>query len=109
MYEDDGFTSDIHLEGRIRVLDVATPLTMKRYTNATRGAYMSFSFTKSNMMYANSGVIRGLKNFYLAGQWMASPGGLPFALATGSYAIQEICRKEKIKYIFAFSSLQKQN
>ena len=89
------------LEGKVECLDVATPLTLKRYTNSTRGGYMSFMFTTKNNMYSNSGRVPGIKNLLLSGNFMGSPGGLPFALSTGYHAIQRICRQENIKYVLA--------
>lgn len=84
------------LIGKITPLDLATPHTFKRYTNSTRGGFMSFVFTPKNSMY-HADHIRGLKNLYLIGQWVSSPGGVPFALMTGQHIIQKICKKEKIK------------
>ena len=89
------------LEGKVTILDIATPHTLKRYTNSKRGAYMSFLFTKRNTMYVSSGKIAGLKNLYLSGQWVSSPGGLPFAMVTGYYAIQRICKNENLSYILS--------
>ena len=59
---------------------------------------MSFLFTSKNSMY-HAEKIRGVKNLYLAGQWVSSPGGVPFALMTGQHIIQKICRKESVKCI----------
>lgn len=99
------------LIGKVTLLDIATPHTMKRYTNSTRGAYMSFLFTKNNTMYNSSGRIAGLKNIYLAGQWTATPGGLPFAMMTGYYAIQRICKNANKSYVLfsknVFASIKK--
>ncbi|MBR0294468.1 MAG: NAD(P)/FAD-dependent oxidoreductase [Bacilli bacterium] len=89
------------LVNKVTLLDIATPHTMKRYTNSTRGAYMSFLFTKRNTMYTSSGRIPGINNLFLAGQWVASPGGLPFAMLTGYYAIQRICRKANMSYVLS--------
>ena len=94
------------LQGRVKVLDVVSPKTYHNYTNVTRGSFMSFLFTKKNNMYWNNGHIKGLHNVYLASQWVASPGGLPFALMSGAYAIQRICLKEKIKLTLVFPSVK---
>ena len=80
----------------LEVLDVFTPKTLNRYTNASRGAYMGFLFTPRSGRLTTSGVVKGLDNFYLAGQWCQCPGGLPLALASGNYAIQKIMKKEKL-------------
>lgn len=84
---------------QVGLLDVSTPLTFRRYTNAWRGAYMSFLTTTKSKELMRKGIIKGLNNFYLAGQWLMSPGGLPIALFTGKHAIYRIMssRGEKFK------------
>ena len=86
------------LEGKITLLDVATPHTMKRYTDSTRGAYMSFLFTHKNGMYNSNCKINGIKNLILSGQWTMSPGGVPFAIMSGYHSIQRVCKKENNIY-----------
>ena len=85
----------------IELLDVATPYTFKRYVNSSNGVYMSFLFTHRNGMYNHSGQLKGLKNFYLSGQWLQGPGGLPIAMTQGKFAIQRICKKENLSFVFA--------
>ncbi len=84
-------------KGDIACLDVATPLTMRRYTNAPRGEYMSFLFRPFSKLVCHNGKVPGINNLFLAGQWMFSPGGLPLALVNGKKAIEMICRKEKLR------------
>ena len=91
-------------KGDLKVLDVSTPKTLNRYTNASRGAYMGFLFTHKDDAFVHNGKILGLKNFLMAGQWLQCPGGLPLALAEGKFAIQRICKKEKLSYAFKNSS-----
>ena len=94
----------------LQVLDVCTPKTLNRYTNASRGAYMGFLFTHKDGMFTHNGRIPGLRNFLMAGQWMQCPGGLPLALAEGKFAIQRICKKEKLSYAFhGAKALSKKN
>ena len=38
---------------------------------------------------------RGLRNVYLAGQWLQAPGGLPNAAVTGKFAIQRLLHDHK--------------
>lgn len=83
-------------KGKITVLDVFTPVTLKRYTNVTRGAYMSL-FTSEKGRLVHNGKIKGLKNVFLASQWLSSPGGVPYAAANGKYAAVRICKAEKSK------------
>ena len=85
----------------IELLDVSTPYTFKRYVNSSNGVYMSFTFTPWDSMYAHSGKIKGLKDFYLSGQWLQGPGGLPIAMTQGKFAIQRICKKERLSFVFS--------
>ena len=89
------------LEGSIETLDVATPYTFKRYVNTTNGVYMSFNFTHKTPMYNHTGKVRGINNFYLSGQWMQGPGGLPIAMTQGKFAIQRICKRENLSFVFS--------
>ncbi len=84
------------LQGKITLLDVATPMTYARYTGAYHGAWMSFMMTPKSKMMMHSGKIKGLKNCYLTGQWLQPPGGLPVAVTTGKFTVQRICKKEKL-------------
>jgi hypothetical protein len=54
--------------------------------------------TPKTKMMMHTGAIRGLKNFFLSGQWLQPPGGLPAAACYGKYAIQRICKREKIAF-----------
>lgn len=83
------------LAGCITLLDVATPMTYKRYTGAYHGAWMSFMMTSNSKYMSHTGVIKGLKNCYLTGQWLEPPGGLPVAAVTGKFTIMRIAKKEK--------------
>jgi phytoene dehydrogenase-like protein len=81
------------LEGKLEMMDIATPLTFHRYCHTYKGAYMSFLPKAHVPQEFNRGRIKGIKNLYLAGQWVAPTGGLPMAAATGKFAIQRICKK----------------
>ena len=88
-----------NLKDKIKVLDVATPMTYRRYTNNTRGAYMGYLLRHDRPGFVHSNKCK-IKNLYLSGQWLQSPGGLPLALSQGRFAIQRICRKNNLSYIF---------
>lgn len=83
------------LKGKIVILDVATPVTYERYCNAYHGAWMAFMMKANVKQKTLTGKIKGLKNCFLTGQWLQSPGGLPTAAATGKFVIQRICKNEK--------------
>lgn len=88
------------LSGKISCIDVASPLTYTRYTNAYHGAWMSFMMTPKAKMMMHKGLIKGLDNVLLAGMWLQPPGGTPVAAVTGKFAVQRICRREKMPYDF---------
>lgn len=83
----------------IKLIDVTTPLTYERYTNAYRGSYMSFINTKHSKGLMTTGKIKGIKNLIITGQWLMPPGGLPIALFTGKHAAMRITKMEKRKFI----------
>lgn len=82
------------MRGKLKVLDVATPNTYRRYCNAYRGAFMAFLPTTAGKELLHNGRISGLENLHLSGQWLQPPGGLPVALLTGKDTIQRLCREE---------------
>lgn len=83
----------------IELIDVTTPLTYERYTNAYKGSYMSFITTRKSKGLMRKGLIKGLDNFAMAGQWIMSPGGLPIALFSGKFAVMRIAKMDKKKFI----------
>ena len=93
------------LKDSLKCIDCFTPKTLNRYTNASRGSYMAFLFTHKKGMFRHNGTVPGLKNFYLTGQWMQAPGGLPLAMTSGMFTIQRICKKEKLSYTFVGNKL----
>lgn len=78
-------------QGKIQLLDAATPVTYTRYAGAYQGGWMAFMMTPKGKLMMHNGKVRGLKNFYLAGQWLQPPGGLPTAAMYGKFAVQRIC------------------
>ncbi len=82
------------LEGRIELLDSWSPLTYNRYCNAYHGSYMGFVTTVGNKQMRFKGVVKGIDNLYVAGQWVMSPGGLPIAVVSGKFAVQRILKKQ---------------
>lgn len=82
------------LEGRIRVLDVWTPMTYVRYCNSYKGSYMSFIVTKGAKRIMGTNRIKGLDNVFIGTQWQMGPGGLPCAVACGKSAAWRIIHGE---------------
>jgi phytoene dehydrogenase-like protein len=82
-------------KGKLTTLDVWTPYTYTRFCNAYRGVYMSFITTpKSKGIFQVPGVVKGVSNLFLAGQWLGVPGGIPIAMTTGKFAVQRILKSE---------------
>ena len=84
------------LEGHMEFLDCWTPLTYERYCNAYHGAYMAFITKKGVKSFQVKGTVKGVKNLYIASQWIMAPGGLPVAVTAGKFALWRIARKERI-------------
>jgi phytoene dehydrogenase-like protein len=82
----------------IEVCDVATPVTDVNYTGVWEGSYEGFMPSSKNLMDNINPVIPGLKKFYMAGQWLFPGGGLPPAGQSGKWAVQYICKEEKIDF-----------
>lgn len=83
-------------KGKMKILDIWTPVTYHRYCNAYKGYNQSFMITKHSVRnpYPPAN-IKGIDNVVLAGQWINPPGGLPGAAIQGKYSIQRILKKEK--------------
>ncbi|MBN2353565.1 MAG: NAD(P)/FAD-dependent oxidoreductase [Spirochaetales bacterium] len=79
---------------KIETIDVATPLTIVRYTGNWQGSIMGF--TKPFTLNIPR-TLRGLKDFYMAGQWVGD-SGLPGAAGSGRDIVQLICRKDGRKF-----------
>jgi phytoene dehydrogenase-like protein len=81
----------------IEVVDVATPLSYERYTGNWQGSSCGWLLTKETMGMMIQGInktLPGLKNFYLAGQWVEPGGSVPLAAMSGRNAIQLICHQD---------------
>lgn len=85
------------LKNKLKVIDVWTPSTYKRYTDSDIGSFMSFALPPSVIPKAISNVVKGLDNVILASQWLQIPGGLPIAAKVGKRAIETIIKKDSSK------------
>ncbi len=83
------------LFGRIRLLDVWTPATYRRYVNSEIGSYMSFTIPPKYIPKRISNRVEGEDRIILASQWLIPPSGLPTALAVGRNAVKTIIDMEK--------------
>ena len=79
---------------QLKLLDLWTPATYKRYTASDVGSYMSFVLPSKMLPSRKSNRVRGIPNLLLATQWQQCPGGLPIAAVGGREAIKSINRLE---------------
>ncbi len=87
------------MEGKLKVLDVATPKTFERYCNSYRGGIIAFAPTLKSKSLDHPGKVKEINNLQLSGQWLQGTGGLPTALITGKASIMRLCKKEKREFI----------
>jgi phytoene dehydrogenase-like protein len=78
----------------IEMMDAATPVTWERYTGNRRGTFEGWLLTKDTLTLAMKKNLPGLKNFYMAGQWVQPGGGIPTAMKSGRDVIEIICARE---------------
>lgn len=84
------------ITGQVEMTDLATPITWERYTGNWRGSYEGWMFDSDfSPLSSMRKTLPGLKNFYMAGQWVNPGGGIPTAVMSGNHTIQMICRENK--------------
>lgn len=84
--------------GRIEVVDVATPATVARYTGNWKGSMEGWLYTPATGIRMLPCVLPGLRNFYMAGQWIAPGGGLPSGLMTGRAVAKRIAKDAGVRW-----------
>jgi phytoene dehydrogenase-like protein len=99
--KDAGNLLEKHFPGilaKVEVVDVATPITDVNHTGVWKGSYEGFTPSSKNLLVNLSPTLPRLKKFYMAGQWLFPGGGLPPSAQSGKWAIQYICKDEKIRF-----------
>lgn len=79
-------------KGRIKVTDVATPVTYSRYTGVWKGSYLGWWGNSPKTLPC---VLPDLNNFFMAGQWTRPSGGIPAAMMSGRECIAKICAENE--------------
>lgn len=88
------------LREQVEVIDVATPITSKRFS----GNGQRFQVSLNQMLLAMltgkrlSQTLPGLRNFYMVGQW-AGPPGLPMVAAMGRDVARTMCRQDGNSFV----------
>lgn len=87
------------IKAKVEMIDVATPYTFLRYTRNYRGAFEGWLMTGETIKTPVPKTLDGLKNFYLAGQWVEPGGGVPTAVASGRRIIKKICYNDRKEFV----------
>ncbi len=83
---------------RVLLVDVATPVTVERYTKNHQGHFMTFLSPPGRPPVALPRTVPGLRGLWLAGMWVEPPGGLPNALRSGRHAAEVICHQRGVPF-----------
>lgn len=89
---------DKHISGfkdAVEAIDVATPMTYKRYTSNWQGSFEGWLPSTDNIGLRMSKTLSGLSEFYMIGQWVEPGGGLPSAAISGRNLVQILCDNDK--------------
>lgn len=81
----------------IEVKDEATPLSFERFTGNWQGSSAGWLLTKhtlSKMITGMRKTLPGLRNFYMAGQWVEPGGSVSLVAMSGRNVIQSICHAD---------------
>ena len=83
-----------NLRDAIELVDVATPVTYRRYTGNRDGTIMGTRMSFRNMMSGLSGYRTPVPNLYIGGQWAELSGGVPTAMRAGANSAMIILKQE---------------
>ena len=88
------------LGAQVEMRDMATPITVERYTNCVHGnqAWSPPDFSLMKMMKGVSKTLPGLDGFYMVGQWALGSVGIPNVAMDGRNAIKKICKQERVRF-----------
>ena len=84
------------LAQQVEVVDVATPLTIERFTGNWRGqqAWPPPGQALSAAMKGFTRTLPGLEDFYMAGQWAEAMIGISTAAISGRNLVKRLCRRD---------------
>jgi phytoene dehydrogenase-like protein len=82
------------IRARVRMTDIATPLTYWTMARSWRGAYEGWMPSSDAIFGHVKKTLGGLSDFYMAGQWVEPGGGVPSAVMSGRQVAQLICQRE---------------
>jgi phytoene dehydrogenase-like protein len=85
-------------KSQVEMIDVATPVTFRRYTGNWQGSFEGWQMTPEMVTLTMKKTLPGLDNFYMSGQWVQPGGGIPSGAMTGRYVVQMLCKRDRIKF-----------
>jgi phytoene dehydrogenase-like protein len=85
--------------GQVEMRDIATPMTWERYTGNWQASHEGWLMTTKNLNMRLRKTLPGLKNFYMAGQWVEPGGSLPYVAMSGRNVTQIICKQDKKPFV----------
>jgi phytoene dehydrogenase-like protein len=83
------------LAAQVEMRDVATPMTFERYTGNWQGTFLGWLISTKTLRMRMSKTLPGLKDFYMAGQWVEPGGSVPTATMSGRNVTQIICKGDR--------------
>ena len=89
------------IASQVEVVDVATPVTFKRFTGNWQGSFEGWLVTPENsytMMKPMSNMLPGLSHFYMCGQWVQPGGGLPTGIMSARALVKKLCKEDRRKF-----------
>jgi len=86
------------ITAKVELTDIATPYTTWRYTLNHEGAFMGWSPTPKALRAMFKKTLPGLKDFYMAGQWVMPGGGVPPCFYSGRHVVQLMCKRDGKKF-----------
>jgi len=87
------------LAADVEVVDVATPLTYRRFTGNWQGSADGWCMTTANASSRLPLRLPGLSGFYMAGQWTQPFSGTPGAATSARNAIQLLCHADRKAFV----------
>lgn len=88
-----------NIKSHVEVSNLATPATYIRYTANWQASAQGWSASKQTFGKTIPKELPGLRNFYMAGQWVEIGGGVPMCMMSGRNAAQMICKRDNAEFI----------
>jgi len=91
------------ITGQIEVVDVATPMTYERYTGNWQGSMEGWLLTTETIGAAMGRgmeqTLPGLRDFYMAGQWVEPGGGVPAGPISARRLMRRVCKEDGKRFV----------